>query len=278
MDNDKHYWVSKEEVEKLRERGEPWLSEHPQRELILRRYLRHQSSLVLEASAQLMSEEEADPHNSDVEEFQTLEAPIRLHEQRLDLVLDVLKKEGVTRVADLGCGEGQLLRRFLKEKQFTEILGMDVCPSSLERAEKKLRFHRMSDAERERISVVHGSLLYRDKRLSGYDGAALVEVMEHIDEPRLPAMVRTVFEYARPRVVVVTTPNVEYNVRWESLPAGKMRHRDHRFEWDRETFEGWAKEIAANNRYRVRFAPIGPEDEDVGSPSQMAVFVMDEQQ
>jgi hypothetical protein len=114
--------------------------------------------------------------------------------------------------------------------------------------------------------------MYRDSRITGYDAAAVVEVIEHLDAPRLAAFERVVFEFARPTTVVVTTPNAEYNVNWESLPAGQFRHKDHRFEWTREQFGDWATRAAANSGYAVRFAPIGPEDDKLGSPTQMAVF------
>jgi hypothetical protein len=90
--------------------------------------------------------------------------------------------------------------------------------------------------------------------------AALVEVIEHLDPPRLAAFERVVFEFARPARVVLTTPNAEYNVEWETLPAGSFRHKDHRFEWTRSEFQRWANEIAQSFGYRVRFLPVGPED------------------
>ncbi len=99
-----------------------------------------------------------------------------------------------------------------------------------------------------------------------------VEVIEHLDPPRLAAFERVVFEFARPGTVVVTTPNAEYNVKWAALPAGKFRHGDHRFEWTRAQFHEWAERVAATHGYAVRFLPIGDVDATVGSPTQAAVF------
>ena len=130
----------------------------------------------------------------------------------------------------------------------------------------------MPPMQRARIELIHGSLMYRDTRLEGFDAAAVVEVIEHLDAPRLAAFERVAFEFARPSTVVVTTPNAEYNVRWATLPAGKFRHRDHRFEWGREQFERWARTVAGRFGYAVRFAPVGPVDPEVGSPTQMGVF------
>lgn len=277
LDNDKHYYVGDHEVEKLLAKGEGWLSTHPERELIVTRYLKHQRSLRRAALAQLV-EDEADTTAQDAEEVeaeaQIVEADekVSLHEQRLGAVLAVLKQTGAARVLDLGCGEGRLLRRLLDEKQFTHILGMDVSHRALEIASERLKLERMPERKRERIDLLHGSLMYRDPRIADYDAAAVVEVIEHLDPPRLAAFERVLFEFARPATVVITTPNSEYNVMWETLPAGNFRHKDHRFEWTRAQFEQWAEGICRRFGYTVRFLPIGPEDVTVGAPSQMGVF------
>jgi 3' terminal RNA ribose 2'-O-methyltransferase Hen1 len=275
LDDEKHYWVGQDEVEKLLRHGEGWLASHPERDLIARRYLRHRHSLVDDAIARLVVEDE--PAIDEVGEARdaeeaTLEQPLSLNQQRLSTVLAALKGSGASRVLDLGCGEGRLLRLLLDERQFHEIVGMDVSYRSLEIATDRLRLDRLPPKQRERIRLIHGSLMYRDARLSGFDAAAVVEVIEHLDPPRLAAFERVLFEFARPNTIVLTTPNAEYNVRWESLPAGTLRHRDHRFEWTRAQFRGWAEHIASRFGYKVRFAPVGPEDPEVGSPTQMGVF------
>ncbi len=149
---------------------------------------------------------------------------------------------------------------------------MDVSVRSLEIAHRRLKLNRLPERQRERIRLMHGALTYRDARLANFDAAAIVEVIEHLDPPRLAAFERVVFEHARPRTVVLTTPNREYNVVWESLPAGNMRHSDHRFEWSRVEFERWAGGVAERFGYAVRYLPVGPEEAEVGAPSQMAVF------
>jgi 3' terminal RNA ribose 2'-O-methyltransferase Hen1 len=275
LDDDKHYWVGDPEVEKLVRHGEGWLGTHPERETIARRYLRHQRGLAREAIARLAVEEETPAEDMtrvrDAEEA-TLEHPLRLHDRRLDLVAEILHESGARRVVDLGCGDGKLLKRLLADPQFAEIVGMDVDSRSLANAKERLSLDRMPPRQRERIQLLHGSLLYRDRRLAGYDAAAVVEVVEHLDPPRLAAFERAVFEFAAPGLAVVTTPNREYNVRWPSLPAGRFRHRDHRFEWTREEFQRWAEGIAGRFGYAVRFLPVGDEDPEVGAPSQMGIF------
>ena len=276
FDNFKHYYVGQEELEKLLKHGEGWLAAHPKREAITNRYLKHRHSLAREALAQL-AEQDDQPVEELVEarsegREESLEKPISLNEQRLDVVATALKASGAKRVLDLGCGEGKLLRELLKEKQFEEIVGMDVAFRSLEIAKERLRLDDMPTRQKDRIRLLHGSLTYRDKRLAGFDAAAVVEVVEHLDPPRLAAFERVVFEFARPGTVVLTTPNREYNVVWPTLAAGAFRHEDHRFEWTREEFRGWATKLAERFGYTVEFQAVGPEHADLGSPTQMGVF------
>lgn len=275
LDNDKHYWVGDEEVSKLLRHGESWLAGHPECELITRRYLKHRRDLVDDALSRLTEESDPDPDQSEeqhsAEEAQ-IEQQFRLNEQRLGAVLAALKSSGAKRVLDLGCGEGRLLRDLLKEKSFEEITGVDVSYRALEIAQGRLRLDRLPPMQRNRIRLLHGSLTYRDKRLVGYDAAAVVEVIEHLDPPRLAAFERVLFEWARPATIVLTTPNAEYNEKWETLPAGKFRHKDHRFEWTRAQFQSWANGIAERFHYAVRFLPVGPEDPVLGAPTQMGLF------
>jgi 3' terminal RNA ribose 2'-O-methyltransferase Hen1 len=275
LDNDKHYWVGEAEAEKLLERGKGWLAGHPERELIANRYLRYQRSLTRAVLSRLVADEDVDPDASEAARAEgeaRLEKPFSLNEQRLNNVLAVLKAAGAKRVLDLGCGEGKLLRLLMRDKQFTEIAGLDVSHRALEIAGERLHLERLSPTQRERIKLWHGSLTYSDDRLNGFDAAAVVEVIEHLDPPRLAAFERVVFERAQPGTVVVTTPNVEYNAKFDTLPAGQMRHADHRFEWTRAEFERWATGIAERYGYRVRFLPVGEQDPSVGAPSQMGVF------
>ncbi len=275
LDDLKHYWVGSDEIEKLLRHGEGWLKDHPEREQIAHRYLRRQRYLTNEALSRLVDTET--PEIEEVEEQsareeQALEARLSLNEQRLDAVVATLKAEGASRVIDLGCGEGRLIRLLLKDKSFSRIIGTDVSMRSLEIATERLRLKELPPKQRERVELFQSSLTYRDARFGGHDAASAVEVIEHLDPSRLQAFERVVFEFSGVPVIVVTTPNAEYNAKFESLPAGPFRHRDHRFEWTRAEFEAWATGIAERHKYAVRFAPVGEVDERLGPPTQMAVF------
>jgi 3' terminal RNA ribose 2'-O-methyltransferase Hen1 len=275
LDDEKHYWVGDAEVEKLLRFGEGWLAKHPEREVITRRYLRHWRRLTREALARLVAEEQPDPEAEQEQhatEEEQIEKPISLHKLRLEQVTQALAASGAKRVLDLGCGEGKLIRHLLKNRQFSRITGMDVSFRSLQTAAERLELERMPSVQRERIYLFQGALNYRDQRLAGHDAAAVVEVIEHLDEARLAAFERVLFEFAKPPLVVITTPNREYNVKFPTLPAGKMRHRDHRFEWTRQEFQSWGAGVGQRFGYSVEFLPVGPVDEVVGAPSQMGVF------
>jgi 3' terminal RNA ribose 2'-O-methyltransferase Hen1 len=277
LDNEKHYWVGDDEVEKLLRHGTGWLAHHPEKEAIATRYLKYRRSLAREALARLLDEETPDPDATEElrdNEEEAIERPISLNEQRIRTVVAVLKSSNAKRVIDLGCGEGKLLRALLEEGGLEEIVGMDVSHRVLEKAEDRLHLDRLPPKMRERIKLIQGSLTYRDKRLAGFDAATVIEVIEHLDEARLTAFERVLFEFAHPSTVVLTTPNVEYNIRFEGLPAGNFRHKDHRFEWTRAEFQGWAQKVASRFGYTVRFLPVGADDPAVGAPTQMAVFVV----
>ena len=287
LDNEKHYFITQNEVEKLLQKGKGWLEQHPEREIIVSRYLINLKSLMRSAFEVLQAVEDGIIPDTDNEAEQDELTKIedtaaahtqlqkvkkeRLHDIRLKLVAEKLKQSGAASVIDLGCGDGKLLRLLLKEKQFTRIAGTDVSYSELEKSQDKLHWNEMPEKQRERLSLFQSSLTYRDKRFSGFDAAAVVEVIEHLDPNRLPALEKSLFTYAKPQTIVLTTPNREYNVRYENLSAGKVRHSDHRFEWTRSEFEAWAERVARENNYTVAFFPVG-EEENIGAPSQMAVF------
>ncbi len=275
LDDDKHYWVGDDEVEKLLAKGGDWLAGHPDRELIARRYLKSRRALVRQALeglalARLAPEEEADaaPEGVRAGREAALEAPMKLHDLRLDTVAAALADAGAGVVADLGCGEGKLLLRLAGNKRFRKLIGLDASSRALERAADRLK---LGDT-RERITLLHGALTYRDARWHEADAVALVEVIEHLDADRLPALADVVFGAARPRIVVVTTPNADHNALFPTLPAGSLRHPDHRFEWSRRAFADWVAGIEAQYGYAATLSGIGADDPTYGPVTQMAVF------
>ncbi|WP_405997970.1 3' terminal RNA ribose 2'-O-methyltransferase Hen1 [Streptomyces sp. NBC_00829] len=280
LDDAKHYWVAPDEVDKLLRAGEGWLAEHPEQKLITSRYLSRRWGLTRQAMERLELVRLAEADDLQVEDVDnavdettdTEEKPVPLAGQRREAILEALRGAGASRVLDLGCGQGQLVQALLKDVRFTEIVGVDVSVRALTIAGRRLKLDRMGERQAARVKLLQGSLTYTDKRLTGYDAAVLSEVIEHLDLPRLPALEYAVFGAARPGTVIVTTPNVEYNVRWETLPAGHVRHGDHRFEWTRAEFRAWAHAVGERDGYGVAFVAVGPDDPEVGPPTQMAVF------
>ncbi|HYE47086.1 MAG TPA: 3' terminal RNA ribose 2'-O-methyltransferase Hen1 [Caulobacter sp.] len=273
LDDDKHYWVGEDEVEKLMARGRGWLEGHPARELIVRRYLIHRRGLADAALARLAPEaaEPVVPGEGRSPE-DVLEAPIKLNDLRLRAVVDALRETGASRIADLGCGEGRLLRQLVRERWVESLIGVDAGARDLEWAAKRLKLGLPGGPPEGRVTLLHSGLNYRDDRWAGVDAAALVEVIEHLDEDRLPALAQVVFGHARPGAVIVTTPNAEYNALFPNMKPGAMRHPDHRFEWTRAQFRAWIAGIEAAFGYSAAFADIGETHPELGAPTQMAVL------
>jgi 3' terminal RNA ribose 2'-O-methyltransferase Hen1 len=283
LDGSKHYWVNADEIDRLLRRGGVWLASHPEREFITRRYLRHDRHLTSEALERLVALDETAPDvdatddstdrdgSADAAEA-AVEERISLNEQRMNAVVTAIQAVSPRSAIDLGCGEGRLLGRLLRDTSVDRIVGVDVSYRSLTVAARRLGLDGMAPRQRERIELRQGGLTYLDPAFGGFDVACLIEVIEHVEPWRLDALERTVFGEARPSRAIVTTPNIEYNVRFEGMTPGKLRHADHRFEWTRAEFAEWATGVAARHDYSVEFTPIGTEDPEVGSPTQMAVF------
>jgi 3' terminal RNA ribose 2'-O-methyltransferase Hen1 len=275
LDADKHYWVGDDEVEKLLEKGGNWLAAHPEKERIALRYLKNRRSLARTALARLVEEDvdrELEPSAERGDGEEALEKPIRLNEVRLDAVVEALVATGATSVADLGCGEGKLLRRLVRDRRFSRLIGLDVSTRALERAAENLKLDLPGGISRERLTLLHGALTYSDDRWRDADAAILMEVIEHIDIDRLPMLAKVIFGAAQPKIVIVTTPNIEHNALFPNLRAGAFRHPDHRFEWTREQMRAWVAAIEAEFGYSASISGIGPEHPSHGSATQMAVF------
>jgi 3' terminal RNA ribose 2'-O-methyltransferase Hen1 len=271
LDDAKHYWVSTEEVDKLIRAGGDWLAGHPEKELITRRYLSHQKKLTRSALARLAEADDTEPEELDnAVPGEPADKPLAV--QRREAILAVLREAGARRVGDLGCGAGALTRDLLRDNGIDHVVATDVSARALQLAARHLNLERMPDRQRERLTIFQSSLTYRDDRLAGLDAAVLMEVIEHLDPDRIPALERVVFGAAAPATVVVTTPNAEYNAHFATLPPGATRHPDHRFEWTRTQFRSWAGRVADGYGYRARFLPVGPEDPRDGPPTQLAVF------
>ena len=272
LDKEKHYYVSEDEVQKLLKHGEGWLKEHPRREVIVNRYLKFQRRLTRIADTSFSSVEDEVSNRVDNDTEEQLEKPIYLNQKRYKTVINLLKEKGVNRIVDLGCGEGKFLRELLKVEQFSEIVGIDVSSQALHYAEKKLKLDDLADNIRARIKLLHGSLIYRDSRISGYDAACCLEVIEHMELDRLDAFEKALFYFAKPNLVIITTPNKEYNTNFSNLADGKYRHSDHRFEWSRLEFQNWLEMVCKKYQFTYEIFGIGDIDEKHGAPTQGALF------
>lgn len=277
FDKQKHYWVNKEEVEKLLRHGDGWLADHPLRNRIINRYFAKSRALAHKAIDKFMEDEnlqqgdELDEINGTADEAEARVRRVSLNNQRLDAVYNAVIESGATTVLDLGCGDCKLTGKLLEDKQITKVAAADVSVTSLDKAKKRLRYDRMPPYKKNKLQLFQASATYKDLRFGGYDTICLVEVVEHIDAPRVSAMERVVFEFANPCTVIVTTPNREYNANYEWTNNG-LRHNDHRFEWSREQFKGWADHVCRNFGYTVTLSEIGDFDEKFGAPTQMGVF------
>jgi len=273
LDNSKHYWVGSDEIEKLISKGKGWLEEHPCKDLITLRYLKHRRNLTRQALEQIRDETSTENKTEDAcNSEEKLENPVRLNDVRMDTIVQTLKSLGAQSVVDLGCGEGKLISQLMADPSFNRILGIDVSPMALGIAHKRLNIDNLTPRQKNRIELAQGSLIYVDERLKGYDAAACVEVIEHMEPDRLGAFEQVVFVSARPTHVIISTPNKEYNVLFTDLKHGEMRHNDHRFEWTRAEFQEWAMGVAERNGYSVKFESIGEIHVGYGAPTQMGVF------
>jgi 3' terminal RNA ribose 2'-O-methyltransferase Hen1 len=278
FDYRKHYWINDKEVDKLLAHGSGWLENHPEKNFITRRYFTKLGHFTKQALERLnrLDNGEGGVENPVTESESEVESPTvkipRLNDQRLSAVLSELKNSGAKSVLDMGCGEGRLLQLIMKEKKFIAIAGTDVSSVVLKRTADNLKLERMTEEEKKRVTLFQSSLCYRDKRFKNYDAISIVEVIEHLDENRLPALEAVVFADAAPTKIIVTTPNFDYNVNYTGLRENKFRHGDHRFEWNRVQFRAWADSAAARNNYSVRYEDIGEKDENQNTPTQMAIF------
>jgi 3' terminal RNA ribose 2'-O-methyltransferase Hen1 len=276
LDGAKHYWVDEAEISKLLRAGEGWLAAHPERDVIIRRYLKGHRSLADQARDRLLSEDVGLTKEPTNEETDRGEEPTPLNRLRLDAVVRQLKRTGARRILDLGCGDGSLIETLLRDPAVTHVAGMDVSVSALRNAARRLRLDEMTHRQRARVSLFQGSLTYRDRRLNGFDAAVLIEVLEHLDPWRVETFERNLFGEARPGMVILTTPNAEYNVAYGRLAEGSFRHLDHRFELTRVDFEEWARGVGERYGYGVEFTGIGEELPGIGSTTQMGIFRAEE--
>ncbi|MDE7213048.1 MAG: 3' terminal RNA ribose 2'-O-methyltransferase Hen1 [Anaeroplasmataceae bacterium] len=270
FDRQKHYYISEEEIKKLLTHGEGWLETHPYKDKIAERYFSARKDYARKVRDILLADDAVEGLDNEEEATQEVRTP--LNAVRLEAVKNAVLASGASSVIDLGCGECRLTSLLLSEPQIKRITACDVSVSALEKGASRLKLDKMPEYKKNKLTLMQASLTYADKRFEGYDCACIVEVIEHIEESRIPAFERAIFEFASPRIVILTTPNKEYNATYESMDSDALRHGDHRFEWTREQFRKWTEHICGKFGYTCEISGIGDVDEQFGSPTQMGVF------
>ena len=273
LDDEKHDWLSDDEIDKILQQGAQWIDDHPLKTTILQRYEKLGSRYADTAIARLEEDDSFDMEAAQSERtWKAIAAkkPNNLNQQRLTAVIQALEQQNAKHVVDLGCGEGELLQRLSEEDSVETIVGVDVSSSALALAQKRLNISELGE-QISCVQLMRGSVVYQDRRLQGCDAVTVIEVIEHIDSDRLPSFEQATFGFLQPKTVVVTTPNVEYNILYP-MPADALRDLDHRFEWTRQAFQAWAEQVAKKYGYTVEFRLIGTEYLDLGAPTQMGIF------
>lgn len=249
LDGRKHHYIGQDEVDKLERLGTGWLDDHPLRSVIVRRYLRFRSLIQ-----QMRDEPE-----------ETEEEPVTLQQMRIQFAVEQLAP--YQRVVDMGCGEGDLLVALSEKTTIAQIVGVDPSPYAIRRAERRLHLDRFPEAQR-RVALIQGAASYPDHRLNGCDAIAMLEVIEHIEPDRLEAVVANIFGNLRPHLIILTTPNRQWNA---TITLSDLRHRDHRFEWTQNECINWSARVSERYGYQAAWRPIGA-DGDFGPPTQALVF------
>ena len=262
LDNYKHYYIDEKEIEKLERYGEGWLENHPLRDFIYRKSLRFK-----ELYSQVESQKPAGEPEVQVKKA-------RLNELRYEKIAETVSQLKPESVVDFGSGEGKLSERLGLIAGVREILAVEPSQSAAVKA--AARFHKAQENEHFTMpKTLWGSLFYFDERLQGKDAIILCEVIEHIDEDRLPKAMDTILHAYRPGALIITTPNREYNDVYEM--EERFRHTDHRFEWTRAEFQQWCLERNNQEFYGLQFEGIGEEHDLQGHPTQMCIFTRKEE-
>ncbi|WP_310831561.1 3' terminal RNA ribose 2'-O-methyltransferase Hen1 [Paenibacillus pedocola] len=289
LDDYKHYYISDDEVDKIRRYGAGWLEEHPQRSLILKRTLRF-AGAIKQYEAMAAKEKRSTAENSvdseDVPAAVTVsgesavtemqeEPKIRLNDLRYAAIAAAVEElYAKATIVDFGSGEGKLSAKLSSVPGVREIKAVE--PSAASQLRAMDRFAKLADKPGIIVpDPVTGSLFYFDESLRGKDVMILCEVIEHIDEYRLARVMENIFAEYAPKTLIVTTPNKDYNAVYE-MEQEELRHGDHRFEWGRKAFSVWCARWTETFDYTAELTGIGEGSVEFGYPTQMAIFTKGE--
>ncbi|MBI1264263.1 MAG: methyltransferase [Alphaproteobacteria bacterium] len=196
--------------------------------------------------------------------------PTPLHAERLEAVHNALRALGARRVADLGCGDGDFLIRLAADPDIDHITGVEISRARLDALAARLA--EGGPQAQARVTLRHDSLIEAGRWIGEADCVVMVEVIEHLSPAELVRLERRILHEARPPALILTTPNAEYNGRL-GVPAHRFRHPEHRFEWTRSEFRGWARRVAGRAGYGAGFQDMGGVDPEIGGASQMAILI-----
>ena len=285
LDNYKHYFISEDEIDKIKRYGEGWLDSHPLKEMIIKRTLRFAELIrqyerqegALSAPAEAVNAEEdnvsTEGKGDGIDDPSLQEdPPVRLNELRYRAITDVVAGLPLKRrIVDMGAGEGKLSARLAYIPGVESILAVE--PSGQSRLRAMERFAKLE--ERSGIAAmpepIIGSLFYFDEQLQNQDVMILCEVIEHIDAYRLNGIMDTIMNEYQPEVLLVTTPNKEYNQVY-AMERESFRHHDHRFEWTRAELAAQCEMWTKQAEYTFEIRGIGEYAEGFGQPTQLVIF------
>ncbi|XP_031499970.1 small RNA 2'-O-methyltransferase isoform X2 [Nymphaea colorata] len=222
-----------------------------------------------------------------------------LSKQRLEFALTYIRESRASTLVDFGCGSGSLLDAlFQHDTTLEEIAGVDISQKSLSRAAKTLysNLSRKSGLQLQHtnfktVVLYEGSIIEFDHRLYGVDIGTCLEVIEHMEEEQACVFGNLVLSTFCPHILIVSTPNHEYNSilhrsstemnistdeALEEIAQAqpyRFRNHDHKFEWTRLQFNQWAVDLASRHNYSVKISGVGgAADTEPGFASQIAVF------
>ncbi|XP_050674299.1 small RNA 2'-O-methyltransferase isoform X2 [Leptidea sinapis] len=205
----------------------------------------------------------------------------RMYVQRYAAVSDCLMDERwngqLEKVVDFGYHDMSFIKYLKEVPGIKHVLGVDIETIPLQCSSLILGCDEHTRENPLKVTLFQGNAADPDYRLIGCDAVIAIEMIEHMLPHDLERFVHTVFGFIKPRIVILTTPNADFNVMFKALENNGLRRLDHFFEWSRSQFNDWCSNIVDRYpNYTVTCKGIGPGPPDtlrLGCCSQLALFV-----